>query len=65
MSEDSKKENKDFKSTMGMGNSNNKPKFNIFWIYGIIAVVLIALQFMASNSEPKEIQRGEFINDNY
>ncbi|MDX9695917.1 MAG: AAA family ATPase, partial [Bacteroidales bacterium] len=50
---------------MGMGNSNNKPKFNIFWIYGIIAVVLIALQFMASNSEPKEIQRGEFINDNY
>jgi cell division protease FtsH len=65
MSEDSKKENKDFKSTMGLGNSNNKPKFNIFWIYGIIAVVLIALQFMASNSEPKEIQRGEFINDNY
>ncbi|MGE0087861.1 MAG: ATP-dependent zinc metalloprotease FtsH [Bacteroidales bacterium] len=50
---------------MGMGNSNNKPKFNIFWIYGIIAVVLVALQFMASNSEPKEIQRGEFINDNY
>lgn len=64
MSEENKKEykkdNKDLKNTMGLGNSNNKPKFNIFWVYGIIAVVLIALQFMASSVEPKEITMQEF-----
>jgi AFG3 family protein len=63
MSEENKKDNKDnkdFKSTMGLGNSNGKPKFNIFWVYGIIAVVLIALQFMASSVDPKEITMQEF-----
>ena len=55
---------KEKKNTMGL-NNNGKPKFNIFWVYGVIAVTLIGLQFMNVSPNPKEIQRGEFINDKY
>lgn len=63
MSEEKKQNPTDNKSSMGP--NNNKPKFNVFWIYGIIAVTLIGLQFMRVSPSPKEIQRGEFINDKY
>lgn len=43
----------------------NKPKlpktpFNFYWIYGIIAVALIALQVMNFNTGLKEVKSGEF-----
>ncbi len=39
---------------------DNKPKFNIYWIYGLIAVVFIALQFINFSSNIKEITWQEF-----
>lgn len=43
----------------------NKPKlpktpFNFYWIYGIIAVVLIGVQVMNFNAGLKEVKSGEF-----
>ncbi|MCC6837660.1 MAG: ATP-dependent zinc metalloprotease FtsH, partial [Bacteroidia bacterium] len=43
----------------------NKPKlpktpFNFYWIYGIIAVVLIGVQVMNFNTGLKEVKSGEF-----
>ena len=47
-----------------MENNNNKkpqvPKFNSYWIYGIIALIFIALQiFLSQFSSPKPISYGE------
>jgi len=36
------------------------PKFNIYWVYAIIAVFFIALNFMNLGSSPKEITYQEF-----
>jgi len=36
------------------------PKFNIYWVYAIIAVLFIALNFMNLGSSPKEITYQEF-----
>jgi AFG3 family protein len=44
-------------------NKGNKPnpKFNIYWIYGGIAILLLALQFFSlGNTGPKEITWQEF-----
>ncbi len=48
-------------------NSENKgdgkkpfPKFNIYWVYAIIAVFFIALNFMNLGSSPKEVTYQEF-----
>jgi cell division protease FtsH len=38
----------------GMFNMQKKPKFSFYWIYGILAVVFIALQFFNSNSLKEE-----------
>jgi len=37
----------------------NKPKFNFYWIYGILAVVLIGLQFINIGNGAKETNWGE------
>ena len=47
-----------------MENNNNKkpqvPKFNSYWIYGIIALIFIALQiFLSQFSSPKPISYGK------
>ena len=36
------------------------PKFNIYWVYAIIAIFFIALNFMNLGSSPKEITYQEF-----
>ena len=41
-------------------NSSGKPKFNIYWIYGLIAVVFIGIQFIDFGSNIKEITWQEF-----
>ncbi len=38
----------------GLFNMPNKPKFSFYWIYGILAVVFIALQFTNSSSFKEE-----------
>jgi len=40
-----------------------KPKFNIYWIYGLIAVAFIGIQFVNLGQDPKEISRGKFENE--
>ncbi|MEJ2593591.1 MAG: ATP-dependent zinc metalloprotease FtsH [bacterium] len=41
------KENKNlFNNLSGNKNDGKKPKFNFYWIYGLLAVVFIAIQFM-------------------
>ncbi|PLX00102.1 MAG: hypothetical protein C0594_16030 [Marinilabiliales bacterium] len=53
-------ENKNFNPLSGKKNkpkgqnNSNKPKFSIYWVYGIIAVVFIALNFVDFGSGPKE-----------
>ncbi len=41
----------------------NKPKFNIYWLYAIIAIVFIAMQFFSSGSSPEEINIADFKNN--
>jgi cell division protease FtsH len=43
--------------------NSGKPKFNVYWIYGIIAVVFIGLQFINFGGGPKEIDWQEFKNN--
>ncbi len=37
-----------------------KPKFNVYWIYGLIAVVFIGLQLLSFTPKPTEITMQEF-----
>src|SRR6185436_5887436 len=41
-------------------NSPKGPKFNIYWIYGLILVVLIAIQFFPFTKTVKQISFEEF-----
>lgn len=54
-------ENKQSKSNMEKGDGQRKgPKFNIYWIYGIIAIVLLLAQVMNFSPEIKGITEKEF-----
>jgi len=44
-------------------NSLGKPKFNIYWIYGLIAVVFIGIQFINFGGEPENIDWKRFKNE--
>ncbi|MCF8296554.1 MAG: ATP-dependent zinc metalloprotease FtsH [Saprospiraceae bacterium] len=44
-------------------NNNNKKKFNFYWIYGAIAVIFIALQFLGTGSSLENIQWQKFEKD--
>lgn len=63
MSEE-KKEKKDFGFGSKEGgdpkNNDKKPKFNITWIYGLIAIFLFGMLFMQFGAEPVEITRSRF-----
>jgi AFG3 family protein len=39
------------------------PKFNLYWIYGIIAVIFIAVQIFGTGSKPVEINFQQFERD--
>jgi cell division protease FtsH len=48
-------------NTGNKGNSKRPtPKFNIYWVYALIAIFFIALNFMNLGSNPKEITYQEF-----
>jgi AFG3 family protein len=38
----------------------NKPKFNFYWIYGLIAVGIFAIQFLNLGSKPQETNYQDF-----
>ncbi len=42
------------------GTSGKKPKFSFYWIYGLLAVVFIAIQVFSSTNEPKKTDWKEF-----
>jgi cell division protease FtsH len=44
-------------------NKNQKPKFNIYWIYGIILLVFLAINFFSTSSNPIKIDQGRFLNE--
>lgn len=45
------------------GGKNKKPKFNIYWVYGIIAIAFFALQFLNFGSGPVLITWDKFEKD--
>lgn len=50
------KEKKDSQNPQGSPSQNNpKPRFSPYWIYGIIIVVFLAIQYYQMGQEPKEI----------
>ena len=42
------------------GNSNKKPLFNMYWMYGIIMISLLALFYFSDASQTKEVNWTEF-----
>ncbi len=39
---------------------NPKPKFNVYWIYGIIGVALLGTYFLRLGNGPEQITRRQF-----
>ena len=44
----------------GNKNQNKKPAFNLYWMYAIIAISLIALFYFQDASQTKEVDWTEF-----
>ncbi|MDP1842824.1 MAG: ATP-dependent zinc metalloprotease FtsH [Sediminibacterium sp.] len=59
------KENRQFKDmNQEKGDSPKKaPKFNIYWIYAIIAVILLSAQFMRFSPDLTKTSEEEFLNN--
>lgn len=64
MSNDTENKNKDDKSPKGDGNKNKdqKPKFSPLWIYGMIALAFLAINFFSGGgwTEPAKTTPAEF-----
>lgn len=65
MAQDDKKIKKDFRNIPGITNGDDKsgrrgPKFSIYWIYAIIALVLIAANFYTMNPDAGRTTELEF-----
>lgn len=43
-------------------NPRKNPRFNIYWVYAIIGIILISMNFFSFSSSPKEISFQEFKN---
>jgi len=59
--QEQKPENKNLKDKFLKKPNLPKNPFNFYWIYGIIAVVLIGIQLMSSGGSLKEKNTTEFI----
>src|SRR5690348_9318739 len=49
----------------GNGSSNGKapkkgPRFNLYWVYAIIGIVLLSMNFFGFHNKPKEISFQDF-----
>jgi AFG3 family protein len=67
MAQDDKKTKKDFRNIPGIPSGNNEdkpsrrgPKFSIYWIYALIAVVLIGAQFFSIAPDAARVSELEF-----
>jgi AFG3 family protein len=67
MAQDDKKPKKDFRNIPGIPSGNNEdkpsrrgPKFSIYWIYALIAVVLIGAQFFSIAPDATRVSELEF-----
>ncbi len=47
----------------GDENNNKRPRFSIYWIYGLIAITFILIQLFSVGQKPKEINYLEFQRD--
>jgi cell division protease FtsH len=58
----SEKENQDNKKPQGKLPKPSFPKFNfsLYWIYGLVLVIMFAIQFMDFGGHPREITWNEF-----
>ena len=54
---ENKQYNKDPKNSSNKESNKPKPKFNVYWIYGAIAVVFIGLQFLSISPKTTKIER--------
>ncbi len=64
MAEDNKKKTQDKKKFNTKLPSNApKPKFSIYWVYGVIAVIFIALNFSNMGEKVEDIGWGRFETD--
>jgi cell division protease FtsH len=66
--EDKRQPKEDPKNPNSMGgkegaSGNPKPKFNIYWIYGIIILGFLAVQYYSSSGGSEEINWGKFKNE--
>ncbi|HKJ06076.1 MAG TPA: ATP-dependent zinc metalloprotease FtsH [Flavobacteriaceae bacterium] len=55
------------KNTKKTPNKNLKPKFNFYWIYGILFVLFIGYQFFSAGNASKDISQNDFrkyLNEN-
>jgi len=59
---DDSKKNKGFFFNPPTDNKTGKPKFNIYWIYGIIALVIFGLQFFSVGNKTKETNWAQLKN---
>ncbi|MBI9054173.1 MAG: ATP-dependent zinc metalloprotease FtsH [Bacteroidales bacterium] len=57
---ENKKYNKDPKINNNKDSNKPKPKFNIYWVYGAIAVLFIGLQFFSISPKAEEISMQDF-----
>ncbi len=44
-------------------NQPQKPKFNVYWIYGLIFIAILGIQFLSFGTKPIEIYEDRFVND--
>jgi len=58
-----KKSTKPDSKQKSSGGQNPKPKFNIYWIYGIIGVAIIGTYLMSMGSKAEEISWQRFENE--
>ncbi len=40
--------------------NKTRPKFNVYWVYGLIALAFFGIQFLNMGGDPKEVSWGEF-----
>lgn len=49
------------KKPIGKGGKPSGPKFNLYWIYGIIATLLMLMLFFPDYNSPKEVTMNKFL----
>jgi cell division protease FtsH len=56
-----KEEQDDSQKKANKPTDTNKPKFNFYWVYGVLAVVFIGLQLLNFDSATESIEKGKLM----